>query len=285
MKLIRFLLLLLRKGTLALEPHDFSKDRKAILATVRYKVTKTSREKKSLPRSRVIYSLRANLGYLFHARTLCTQLFISDSRQLVYVRILKCASTSFLKEFLPSLDPALEGQPLSDEQVDALAFHYLKKKLSERESTYTKLALVRNPFHRLVSVYLDLFDPRATHFSYEAYWFGILRKEMTFGDFVKTIAAVPEYLRGPHFASQHYIISTAAGRDVTWYRIDKDTQQLDDFLRKFSIALPHRNRREVSYDYRTYYTPEILAQAWPLCCSDVHHFGYHEEYAALQRIL
>ena len=103
-----------------------------------------------------------------------TMYYVADGHKAVYVRILKAAGTSVLTEFLKLMDSQLIGKRLSEEQVDALGYYFLKRSLPESAAGYEKFAIVRNPFQRIVSVYLDLFDSSNPLFSYSAYWFGIL---------------------------------------------------------------------------------------------------------------
>lgn len=277
MKLLRFILLMFRKGSLSHTPHNFEQEREQVLKEIPH----PRNYRAALSKNKIIYTLKANLGYLLHARHMSTQLYASKEKQLVYVRILKSASTSLLRELLPAINPQLRGRTMTDQQVDALAFYLVQKKLRPEEEGYQKIALVRNPFHRLVSVYLDLFDPDSTHFSYDVYWFGILKKDMGFQEFLETICQIPEFLRGPHFASQHFILSRAVGLSkIKVYRIDKDQQELEIVLKHYSLSMAHANRNS-KYDYWTFYNRQTLEKVYQLYKQDVISFGYQQEYEEL----
>lgn len=278
MKLLRFLMLVFQRGSFFLSPYDFAKERHQLLSSVQYSRQHAINEKKLRP---LAYTLRANLGYLLNARQMNTQLFISHEKQLVYVRILKCASTSFLKELLPYLDAKLQAQDLTDQQVDAISFDYVSKQLTPEERSFQKVALVRNPFHRLVSVYLDLFDPDAPHFTYDAYWFGILNRDMSFEAFVDTLSIIPENLKGPHFASQYFILEQTAGlANIRIFNIDKDQPALENFLHTHGLRLGQRNKQE-AYRYASFYNRKTLEKAYRMYKKDVDYFNYKDEYKAL----
>ncbi|MEO7989952.1 MAG: sulfotransferase family 2 domain-containing protein [Chryseolinea sp.] len=287
MKLLQFLFLIFTKGSLNHSSFNFEEERRKILASVpNKKLSKDSgnanKIKSKLLNTKIGYSLISNLSYFRHARQMNVMLFVSSAKQLVYIRILKSASTSLLKELLPTIDKNLEGYSLSDDQVDALAFRYLKKELTLEEEPYSKFALIRNPFHRIVSVYLDLFDPKSDHFSYESYWFGILKSKMTFQEFVETISQIPNFLKGPHFAPQQYILSNITPlKKISYFRIEKDQEALNNFLSKHGINLPHRNRHGESYNHLSFYTTYLVNKVYDMYEQDVVIFDYKAEYNQL----
>ena len=290
MKLVRFLLLLFRRGSLRLKRVDFDGERNKILdsSLLPFPVPKRKEItlKTLLINSSVGYSLLANLSYLKNAESMNKMYFVSDSHQVVYIRILKCASTSMLREFLPLIDSRLNGPHFSDEQLDVLGFYYKKKVVLKSQNSYKKFALVRDPFQRIVSVYLDLFDPAATTFTYAAYWFGVLRANMTFKEFIRTIDQIPTSLLGPHLIPQSYILRKASFvEDIMVFRIDKDAEALREFLQNYGLSLPHLNKHPVNYDYRSYYDAETLSMVGQLYSGDVKLFGYEEDYQLLQRFV
>ncbi len=284
MKLLRFLFLIFRKGSLNHSLFDFEKERRRILSPLPnqkpFENSSTNHTIKSkLLNTKIGYSLISNLSYFRHARQINIMLFVSSEKQLVYIRILKSASTSVLKELLPNIDENLAPYSLSDEQVDALAFRYSKKELTSGEERYSKFALIRNPFHRIVSVYLDLFDPKSDHFSYESYWFGILKSKMTFQEFVETISQIPNFFKGPHFAPQEYILSNITPlKNISYFRIDKDQESLNNFLTKHEINLPHQNKNSESKNYMSFYNTNLVNKVYAMYGQDVMVFDYKAEY-------
>lgn len=281
MRFLKFILLLFKRGSLHHEPIDFEENRRKILHGI-----STGAEIKviDIPKNKTLYTVKSNIAYLFHARKMNTMFFVSAEKQLIYVRLLKSASTSVLKEFIPLVDPRFTGINLTNDQIDALSFHYVKKKLSEVELPYQKFAVIRNPFQRIVSVYLDLFDPDALYFSYGSYWFGILKPGMSFHDFIDVISTVPDFLKGPHFSPQHYILSKGIGLyNVKWFRLEKDIDALKQFLLQYDITLPYLNKQKSTYDYGTFYNESTLSKVYFMYEKDVHTFDYLKEYQTLKK--
>jgi hypothetical protein len=287
MKLLQFLFLIFTKGSFNHSAFDFEEERRKVLSSLPNQNSQKHSDangslKSKLMNTKIGYSLISNLSYLRHTRQMNLMLFVSSAKQLVYIRILKSASTSLLKELLPTIDKNLEGYSLSDEQVDALAFRYLKKELTSVEERYLKFALIRNPFHRIVSVYLDLFDPKSDHFSYESYWFGILKSKMTFQEFVETISQIPNFFKGPHFAPQEYILSNITLlKNISYFRIDKDQEALNTFLTKHEINLTHQNRHGESYNPLSFYNTYLVNKVYDMYKQDVMVFDYKAEYNQL----
>lgn len=291
MKFLRFMIIIVRRGSLLHHPVDFEGQRKRIMEQIPFfEETPTQRKnntiKSYLFSKKIGYSLISSLSYLKNARRMNNMFFISERHEVIYIRILKSASTSMLKQFLPLIDVRLKGVDFSDEQLDVLGFYHEKKKFELAHQGYGKFALVRNPFHRIVSVYLDLFDPGAETFTYASYWFGILKRNMSFKDFIKTIVKIPLALLGPHFSPQSYILKRAAVlNNVAIYRIEKDMETLGKFLDQYGMALTHLNRQSTSYDYRSYYDHETFIMVSELYKEDVSLFKYQDDYNALARYI
>lgn len=286
MKLLRFLRYVVQHGTLHLQPVDFEDERRKILAAAGISVTEEMTEGSAgissfLMRHPRGYMLGANLAFLKNAFRMNNMYYISDRRRLIYVRVLKCASTSMLKAFLPLLDDKLSDKDLSHELVDTLGVYFQRKVLQKSQISYTKFGLVRSPFQRLVSTYLDLFNPEAHYFTYASYCFGILRQGMSFSEFVTALYKIPTMLLGPHFSPQSYILGIPAKKDMVIFRIDKDMTSLVSFLKQHDMSLSHANNHLVEYDYRSYYDQRTFELARDLYRDDIAAFGYEEECLSL----
>jgi len=286
MKTLRFILYLIMHGKLIDRPANFNALKLEHLSTLeidkQIKLTFYQKIRNHLVLSRVTGPLIDNLTYLKNLSLQHKNFFVVDTLQLCYLRILKAASTSTLRVLLPVIDTTLSDQTLTDKQIDLLASHYASTSLSSKQENHNLFTIVRNPFHRLVSVYLDLFDRDTPHFGYQTYLFGIFRKEMTFKEFVKVISIIPANLRSSHLASQIDIIQACGGlKKIKCYRLDKDKEMLETFLKSKGLKLNHNNKHKKHYDYRTFYDHETAEAVYKIYHQDVVVFDYQKEFDSL----
>jgi hypothetical protein len=283
MKMLRFIAFLFTHGTWTGKALDFEKRKATILQT-----QPDVRSKNLYIRLRVMVAsgfytnrLLAVLAYVKNYKKAHRQYFFMNNERLCYLRIFKSASTSMLREVLPRVAKNLNTHHYSDQQIDVLADTYVEDSL-KRRTDFIYFTLVRNPFHRIVSVYLDLFDPGNIFFSYQVYFFGILKRGMTFSEFVSAITKIPDSLKSPHFASQYQVIKNTGNMDtIKLFRIEKDKELLSSFLSRYGIALNHSNRQQKSYSYQDYYDLKTVALVYEMYKQDIEKFNYQAEYAAL----
>lgn len=282
---IRFFFYVLKHGRLKKPYIDFEQTRKDVLQASPasalpadiaakgaglYTRTRNALLKKPLPGL-----LITNLAYLKSVPSIHKQYFVSDQHKLVYLRIFKNASTSILKTMLPELYAPVRDHALTDDQVDAVAHYVVRRSLTSHQNHYTMFTVVRNPFERMVSAYTDIFDPASPYFSYEDFLGGIFRKDMSFKEFLTTLAAVPDSLRGPHFASQHSMITQAGGRDKPMiFRLETDKQLLTDFLATYGFTIGHQNKSKRTSNYKDYYDTDTLKLVASIYKDDFDEFGY-----------
>jgi hypothetical protein len=288
MKLLQFIFLIVRRGSLFQEPIDFEANRRAVLALLPLSDPIAIPVPEGKRRSRLwripgLYTIIASLSYFMDRHEMIKMFYVSHSYRVVYIRILKAAGTSVLTGFLRLMDSKLKATPLSDEQVDALGYYFVKRELPDSSRDFERFAIVRDPYQRLVSVYLDLFDPASPAFSYSAYWFGILERTMSFKDVVRVISKIPTSLLGPHFSPQSNMLKGLS--DVRLFRLEKDKKELTDFLLRLDIEFQHLNKQKGEYDYRSYYDRETFDLVSAIYQEDVDRFGYQREQDDLRKAL
>jgi hypothetical protein len=285
MKMLRFILYVVLHGKMFGRPVNFNAiedEHLNGLPIPRQDATIYKKIRTKLALNALTGPLVSNLVYLKHLQLQNKNLFFVDALQLGYLRILKSASTSMLRALLPLIDNKLQDHILTDKQVDLLASHYSNAEISRKHNGYHLFTIVRNPFQRLVSVYLDLFNPENLHFGYKVYLFGIFKRDMSFQDFVKVISIIPDKLRSGHLASQISVIEECGGlKKIKCYRIDKDRELLETFLKSQGLKINHSNKYKAHYDYRTYYDGKTAEAVYKLYHKDVIVFDYEKEFESL----
>lgn len=285
MKWLRFIFFVIQHGSLNLMPVDFKARREAELKSLGGQgIEKGSiyiQFRDKLLHNKPLGLFVENIAFA-KSRHRNKNIFFIDSLRLGYVRILKAGSTSLLREILPMMDDQLKTVALSDGQVDQLANRYVEHTVKGARISYDFFTIVRNPFQRLVSVYLDLFGPEAYEFSHRTYLFGILKHGMSFAEFVKTLSVIPDQLKSPHFLPQHQTIEACGGfGKVKWFRLENDKGTIEKFLEPYKMNLGHSNKQKTDYDYRDFYNKELVIVVYRIYKMDVEFFGYREEYEAL----
>jgi len=160
----------------------------------------------------------------------------------------------------------------------------------KRYKNYIKLAFVRNPYDRLVSCYEQKIVPfegienpaeRGTIRSLMKA--GVYRQEMSFTDFVKAIAAIPDKDANRHFRSQYSFLSDKNGKlfiDEYYYFEDlpKGFGRLRQLIGDEKLELPHIKQTQRK-DFNEYYTNETYNIAYERYHKDFTLFKYPKQYA------
>jgi hypothetical protein len=282
MKTLAFILYLLKHGSLKSNPVNFQKIEAFHLGLQKENEFSLYRKIRSaFALNKFTGSLTANLAYAKNLSRQHINFFFVDDLKIGYVRILKSASTSILRELIPLIDSNKKNQNISDKQIDLLAAYHASQQVPQAKSSYEFFTIVRDPFQRLVSVYQDLFNPTNPHFGYENYLFGIMKRSMSFHEFVEVISNIPDKFKSGHFIQQTSVINQCGGlKKIKCFRIEKDTSQLQAYLKSKNINLTHRNK-SAAYDYRDFYNSKTLQLAYSIYKADVEAFDYHDEYKAL----
>ena len=195
-----------------------------------------------------------------------------------YIRIAKSANTSISKAMLEKLYPALRQQSITETQINFLADVNTQTEVNNTQV----FTVVRNPFGRLVSVYRSFFEN--DHSIYHDYLFHILPQHISFAQFVNLISKIPERLMDQHFKPQHLALQYYEKKKIAVkvFKLE-NPDALAQFLAEHSMQFPHLNTSMETYDYRSYYTPELLVKAHALYRDDISKFGYENTYEELQK--
>jgi hypothetical protein len=211
--------------------------------------------------------------------------FATEDRKLFYIHNSKAACSSIKLALLKKDATDIE---IGDDQ----SIHLLIKPVSpgcvrQREPGSIVFSFVRSPFERLVSIYLNKFKSvrnlESEGFYFQDYLNGIFTIDMSFDNFVNLICKIPDNISDNHFRSQ-------AGT------VFKDPEIKPDFIGKIEnfqddweklnklagarIKIEHYNSSG-KYDYRKFYTPDLVELVAERYRDDINLFGYENAYSEL----
>lgn len=223
-----------------------------------------------------------------------TEYYVLEDKKLVYVSIPKVACTSIKSAmFEPETDAVNMNEYMT---VHSRAEEFRTVKLTRQQKNYFVFAFVRNPFDRLVSCYEDKVKRRVQHngryFFDTAYNRQLLHRlygvrfspGMSFAEFLRTVAVIPDALADGHFKSQYSCLYRFRRRVPNY--IGKFETIADDW-RSLAERYGFRklDQRNISnrIDLLDYYeTLELVELAAERYTNDIRCFGYESEFQQLK---
>jgi hypothetical protein len=224
------------------------------------------------------YNLAATASHLKNSYRSAGGHLAVPALKLFYIRIPKAGSTSVASVMLNLIIPEIKETTLNSTQINFLTDGWLQTS-TEGLSGYAGFSLVRHPLIRLASVYHDIFERDDVPFIYQNYLGGILRRDLSFDEFVLRISRIPDRFKDQHFKPQHHFIQPYQKKNlpVTVLRLE-DKETIDGFLKTYHLQLPHLNKA-IEYDYRKYYQQNSLQTVLKMYVHDFKLFGYEQRLA------
>ena len=201
--------------------------------------------------------------------------------KLAYVPIAKVANRSMKAAIAAHIGLPYQGHP------NRAAWQYLPVAALPAED-YFRFAFVRNPLDRLLSCYAQkiVLYGRRMKLPLEFWRYGNrFHRDMTFADFVETVAGIPDRLSDIHFRSQHTFLYHRGQLMVDFIgRFERLAQDWDQLRQRYSLGpLPHENRSPHDEPEGTY-TPELATLAAQRYARDIELLGYENQVAPLLRL-
>jgi len=278
----RFFILLIKHGSLKTKRIDYAQNRwnhlkdlpKEILPQKRTNEENTfTRIKTLLLEFHLTRPFVTNFAFIKNYKKSYTKLFIDEDSRLIYLRIFKCGSTSILKDLLPKIHKPLNNFSITDKQIDALADYFEINKLKRNYDNYRSFTIVRDPLERVVSAYLDIFERG----NYDDFLFSVFKEGIRFKEMLFILKDIPDYLRGPHLASQTTIIRSAGVKNLEIFKLTGD-DRLRPFLNRYKLSIAHLNKFSKPYNYLNYYDSETLSLVHSIYSDDFYTLGFHENF-------
>lgn len=224
------------------------------------------------------------------------KIIVSDKNRIIYFPLAKCGCSSVKKAMFKS-ELNLEISYIKDiHVVDDKKSSMIRSSVTDDISEYRKVVVVRNPFSRFVSFYVDKFLEYNTgkyngarlEFGYHEYLNGVFRSNMSFGEVVDIACQIPDKLAERHFQSQLFGVNIYNVRhDECDVLKLEDTDVLNDYLLNnidgFKILT--RENRSSEIDWRTFYCEKTLQLIYERYKKDIVSLGYYESYLELKEFI
>lgn len=204
---------------------------------------------------------------------------VLDDFRAIFMPIPKVGSTSVMTGLADVL--GFQGDVHAD--VEWPRVHH--ETIWSRYRDWFIFAFVRNPWDRLLSCYLSklhpdkMDDPVLRNGVEPEFWkYGdTFHAEMSFEDFVRATAAIPDEEADIHFGSQYRHVTDPDGNVVVDF-LGRFESLADDFkhvCEKIGLpaSLPHLLKTEHDH-YRAHYSPEMRRLVQDRWARDAELFGY-----------
>lgn len=185
------------------------------------------------------------------------------------------AATSSIKRLIARMD----GIPSDGNPHHDIRFEHVWARDLRKYPEYRTFTVVRNPWDRLVSCYTDKVQGRFSdetlgprqqvHEGFDRYnrilGRSIFRPDMSFEEFLRVIARIPDAVADEHFRSQYRMFSTPGGsllveRIIKFENLHEGVTELlhDLGAEEFDVDHLHGTVRS---DYRQFYTDDLAEMA------------------------
>ena len=210
-----------------------------------------------------------------------------NAHHAVYIEVPKvaCSSIKIALAGILGIDLAAAGGDPHKARFPAPVSRHIGPALYPGLFTF---GFVRNPWDRLVSCYRDKVLGEASDFtSFDASRgvahclarFDAFRADMSFDDFVRAVAMIPDEVADVHFRSQCTFVTNVCS-DIAidflgrFESLARDFRMVSDKLGLPSLTLPRVQAASTPRRYTEYYTPETRSIVATRFRKDVELFGY-----------
>lgn len=248
-------------------------ERKALQAQYPVKIKKNWFAKVPL-----LFSIAQNISIIKSCLWYKPTVVIHPGKGIGYVRIHKSGSSSIISSLFA--DELAHGKSLH--AVEWSAYHHYLGQDHTQLGSIKYFTVVRNPFARLVSAYLNSYKDNTTHhFVYDCYLFGIFRRHYTFSEFVDCVAAIPARLLLDNVKPQAVVLAQSKIKDYKVFKLEGDQSELTEFMQMETGVFGVLNSSS-AYEFKKYYNRTTLEKATKIYAADVAHFNYNNELDELR---
>jgi len=208
--------------------------------------------------------------------------FVLPQRKLVYVVNSKAGCSSIKASLLASADEAVDCTTYQNIHNAALAGGYTKFSLSSVEEAYFRFSMVRDPFSRIASLYVNKFEDQskvsAAGYEYRRYLGGYIPREIDFDRFVSKVCDIPDNLSERHFKSQSYLLQVESSKIDYIGRLERVDTDYKMLTQRFGLPPLSMSNRSAGYSVDQMYSVDSLKRVAQRFSDDVENFGYQSCY-------
>ena len=222
------------------------------------------------PTLRNLYQFFRDMGHvLLHRELDSPDLIILDEEEVVFVSVAKSACSS--------IKASITENPPDSTTVHDHISHLSNRRIPVSKRSYFVFTFVRDPYERLASCYRSKFNMQdESKFIYTHYFFGYLRNDDTFDDFVRKISKIPDFLSNRHFKSQHSIIFSHGVNVDFLGKVENLPSDFEDIRQRYGFSeLTTRNKSQGKSADKLF-TTETREMIYTRYKEDFDVFGYDE---------
>ncbi|GGI98603.1 hypothetical protein GCM10007978_40520 [Shewanella hanedai] len=217
---------------------------------------------------------------------------VNDEKKIVYIVNSKCGCSTFKRTL--ALNDEFDGENINYQEIHKRTKEkgLITKVLSEEQRKYFRFTFVRNPYKRIVSLYINKFLDNdkindGLGFEYSSYLGGYINREISFEQFVKLIVVIPNNLAERHFMKQSDLVYNQSEKIDYIGKLEDYSNDIIDLESKLGFKMSNGNesRKEnqsKTYNYMDYYTKETFELLHEFYKKDVEKFEYLEEEKELK---
>jgi len=216
-------------------------------------------------------------------RSEVTKIIASHKNRFIYVALAKTASSSLKLDLAKNL-----GIHQGQVHLHEIPFEGIDRKFfNPAYQSYFKFTIVRNPWDRILSCYLNkikmdknfnnVFFRNGIPMTFER--FGVFYAGMSFEQFVDEISDIPDEIADSHFRSQAFCVLDQSDNLLVDFvgrfeNLKSDVERIYSVLNFDCSELPHLNPSPERSHYSRYYTAKTMKQVYERYRRDVEVFGY-----------
>lgn len=191
--------------------------------------------------------------------------------QLLFLNIPKVASST-MWSMAAQLQDGFDTQ--NHQQVRNYKLPSIQSSKIQEYPDVRKIAFVRNPFDRLVSVFQNKIEANDQAFLVK----NRLDKGLSFEDFIAFVCSIQDENADKHFRSQFTYLYDYEGNCIIDFlgRLEffqEDIQQLQNLFELPNLEIPHWNKTQ-EVDYKSYYSKESQNKVEKRYTLDLQLLGY-----------